>query len=260
MIGLCAWNEHALSRRKNKYLPAIAQVEGGGIKRGLTAPQAAVLLELPLGKVLTLVIFGLLKKGLVTMTSENPLTVEVAEPYRTSRGKRMKIASKEGIAIHNYEQPFLDRLLAEKGTPVEKVKLDSPMKTLIVGTAGRLKGFDLSDSKDYYQRIVKRAWREAESIGEIEERTEAVDRNFDWMMMDPDWSGRFNTWGSGGYHYHPSWSRSHSSGGGASTPSSPSTPATPSTAKTSFGEVASSFTGWAETTSNNLTSAIEPVR
>jgi hypothetical protein len=255
MIGLFAWNERTLSRRKASYLPAIAEVEGGGIKRGLTAPQAAVLLELPLGKVLTLVIFGLLKKGLVTMTSADPLTVEVAETYRAPRSARMKEASKAGIVVHKYEHPFLDRLMANKGTPVQQIELQEPVKSLVVATAGRMKGFDFSDSVDYYQRIVQRAWREAESIGEIEARTETVDRNFDWMMMDPNWGDRFDHWGSSGYNYHPRWSQSHS-GGGAGT--STSAPATPATAKTSFAEVASSFTGWAESTSDGLASAIEP--
>jgi hypothetical protein len=124
-----------------------------------------------------------------------------------------------------------------------------------VATAGRMKGFDLSDSTEYYQRIVQRAWREAEAIGEIEARTKAVDRNFDWMMMDPAWGDRFDHWGSGGYNYHPRWAQRHA-GGHAST--SMSAPAVPATSKTSFGEVAASFTGWAESTSDGLVSAIEP--
>jgi hypothetical protein len=53
LIGL---NEWLLGRRKAHYMPPIAQVEGGGIKRGLTAPEAAVLLELPVAKALSLVI------------------------------------------------------------------------------------------------------------------------------------------------------------------------------------------------------------
>ncbi len=256
MIGLGAWNERTLSRRKASYLPAIAEVEGGGIKRGLTAPQAAVLLELPLGKVLTLVTFGLLKKGLVTMTSADPLTVEVAEAYRARRSVRKKEASKAGIVVHNYEHPFLDRLMANDGIPIQQIELQEPLKSLIVATAGRMKGFDLSDSTEYYQRIVQRAWREAEAIGEIEARTEAVNRNFDWMMMDPNWGDRFDRWGSRGYNYQPRWAESHA-GGHTGTSASTSAPATP-TAKTSFGEVAASFTGWAESTSNGLASAIEP--
>ncbi len=63
----------AISRAfKPDYLPPIAQVEGGGIKRGLTAPEAAVLLELPLTKVLGLIVFGMLEKKLVRQTRVGP--------------------------------------------------------------------------------------------------------------------------------------------------------------------------------------------
>jgi hypothetical protein len=265
MLGLFAWNERALWRRKSSYLPAIAQIEGGGIKRGLTAPQAAVLLELPLGQVLTLVIFGMLKKGLITMTSADPLTVQVEEKYRGSPKQRTREASKAGVVIHNYEHPFLYLLARNEGTPVEKIRMQVPLKELVETTAKRMEGFDLSETVAYYRRIVERAWREAEAIPEVELRTEAVDRNLDWMMIDPDWSGRFETWGPYIDTYQPRWTTTHPTGGAPSTtsPSSPSMPSSspstsPSTSKTSFGEVASSFAGWAESTSNHLASAIEP--
>ncbi|MBL8058319.1 MAG: hypothetical protein JNK29_16565, partial [Anaerolineales bacterium] len=73
--------EVSLARRRRTYLPAIAQVEGGGIKRGLTAPEAALLLELPLSRVLGLVIFGLLKKGVLEQVKETPLAVKLAADY-----------------------------------------------------------------------------------------------------------------------------------------------------------------------------------
>ena len=38
VVMLVALNEWTLSRRKLHYMPPIAQIEGGGIKRGLTAP------------------------------------------------------------------------------------------------------------------------------------------------------------------------------------------------------------------------------
>ena len=51
-IVLIIVNETSLKKKRKDYLPAIANVEGGGIKRGLMAPEAAVLLEMPLNKVL----------------------------------------------------------------------------------------------------------------------------------------------------------------------------------------------------------------
>jgi hypothetical protein len=105
---------------KPKYLPAVAQVEGGGIKRGLTAPEAAVILELPLTKVLLLVVFGMLEKGLIRQTDDNPLKVEVVEDFRVKdkpqlqspkekRSYRSRIAQQKGTVIHKYEHAFLDR-------------------------------------------------------------------------------------------------------------------------------------------------------
>ncbi len=82
MIGLCFLNERALKRRRTKtYLPAMATVEGGGIKRGLTAPQAAVLLEMPISRVLSLVVFGLIKKGVLRKLADSPLEVDVAPEF-----------------------------------------------------------------------------------------------------------------------------------------------------------------------------------
>ena len=252
MLGLFGLNEWGLKRRSKQYLPAMATVEGGGVKRGLTAPQAAVLLEAPLEKVLTLVIFGMLKKGIVRVVAEDPLRVEVVEQFRCVRKKRQKIAAKEGIVIHSYEQPFLDRIVSG-AVPVADLDFKDATKGLIMITVQRMKGFDLSDTKEYYKRIVTRAWREAEGIGEIEQRNEVVEKNIDWMMLDPDYGDHFDSWATRGYHYRPRWTHS-SSGGSLGT----STPQAAPTSTTSFGEVAASFVGWSENTAGQFAGAIEP--
>ena len=50
-------------KRKLKYLPPKIAIEGHGIKRGLTAVEAAVLLEQPVDKVITMILFSTIKKG-----------------------------------------------------------------------------------------------------------------------------------------------------------------------------------------------------
>ena len=137
--------------------------------------------------------------------------------------------------------------------PAAELDFRDAVSALIMVTVQRMKGFDLSDTREYYRRIVARAWTEAESIGEFPQRDQVVERNFDWMMLDPDYYDRFDTWSSRGYHYRPSWSHSSASGspnmtGGRSSP----------TSSTSFGEVASSFAGWSENAAGQFASAIEP--
>jgi len=46
-----------------QYLPPKISIEGKGIKRGLTAVEAGILLEEPLDKILTMILFGLIKKN-----------------------------------------------------------------------------------------------------------------------------------------------------------------------------------------------------
>ena len=45
-----------------------------GIKRGLTAVESAILLEQPMDKILTMILFAVIKKGAATVTKRDPLT------------------------------------------------------------------------------------------------------------------------------------------------------------------------------------------
>ena len=168
--------ERRRRRRKLPYLPPIAQVEGGGIKRGLTAPEAAALLEMPLNKVLTLIIFGLLKKGVLRQTGEEPFQVEVIPEFQAAHGKtnleqrqqtRKRAAQQAGIVLHTYEQRFLDALEAKPDAPLHKIDFGEAMDWFLASVARRMKGFDLSDTQEYYQAIVRRAVEQAKAIPEI---------------------------------------------------------------------------------------------
>ncbi|HEM47031.1 MAG TPA: hypothetical protein ENO23_08305, partial [Alphaproteobacteria bacterium] len=67
-------------KRKMQYLPPKVAIEGHGIKRGLTAIEAAILLEQPMDKILTMILFAAVKKGAAKVTSRDPLEIEVARP------------------------------------------------------------------------------------------------------------------------------------------------------------------------------------
>ncbi len=263
MAGLVALNEWMFARRKAGYMPPIAQVEGGGIKRGLTAPEAAALLELPLGRVLGLVIFGMLKKGLLRQVQPQPLIVQIDEAFQSD--ERLKSYSqrarfyraagqKTGVVVHRHEYPFLFLISENPGKPLEQINFSVPLRELIEGTAARMKGFDVSDTQDYYRRIVRRAVDSAREVGDIRQREERIDRDFEWILIDDDYPTVF-THGP----YRPVWTRGPGTwtpsgpSGGSGAPSGPSMPGT-----TSFGDVSASFAGWAENTMGGLAAAIAP--
>ncbi|MDI9583197.1 MAG: hypothetical protein QM473_03180 [Acidobacteriota bacterium] len=251
-------SERSLKRRRGKYLPAIASVEGGGVKRGLTAPEAAVILERPLNEVLTLVLFGLLKKGICEQVRADPLVLKVNEAFvKETRGERRKAAGLSGKVIHGYEQPFIEALIAAGEVPVAKIKFAKAMKELIDGTVKRMQGFDLAKTRSYYTYIISKAWAEAKSIGDVEDRTKHTDDNLEWLMVSPTYRDDFGYWHSHGYHYHPPWSRGTVFGdSGAGQVSLP----TPDTSRTSFGDVAASFAGWSENVAGGLAAQMDPVR
>ena len=264
LIGL---NEWLLSKRKMHYMPPIAQVEGGGIKRGLTAPEAAVLLELPIAKVLSLVIFGMLKKSALRQLSADPLTVSVDDSLQIKSNKDLladenkrtqfyrEAGQKKGIVVHAYEQPFLFLLENNPGKPVKEIDFAVPVRQIIAGAAARMKGFDLSETQDYYRSIIKRAAEQAAAIGDIPQREATVDRNFEWILMDDDYPTVFTGW-----PYRPIWTRGMPmSMPGTAGPASSGTPTPGIPGQTTFSDVAASFSGWAENTMGSMASAIGPV-
>lgn len=226
-------------RRKSAYLPAIASVEGGGIKRGLTAPEAAILLELPVNKVATLVLFGMLKKGLIRQ-NQDPISFSVVQPDPPS----------EAI-IQPYEKLVLGALKDKDKVPIKEVDLTEALNHLIESTAGKMKGFDLEETREYYKQIIARAWKEAKSIGDIETWQKKMDEKIDWMILDPDFNDRFSPYND---RYTPRPYRFPSTTGGG-TAGKTSAPA--GGGGTGFSDVAASVSGWLQNTSQSVATKIE---
>ncbi|MBM3500047.1 MAG: hypothetical protein FJX74_15410, partial [Armatimonadetes bacterium] len=246
--------EKGLKRRRGHYLPAIASVEGGGVKRGLSAAEAAILLEMPLGRVLTLIVFGLLKKGIVKQLEPDPLEVQLAPEFANlTRKERQAAARRLGTVIHAYEQPFLDEIEAHPGHPLNRIDFSGPMKHAVTQAAKRVKGFDLEQTRSYYRYIISRAWAEAKAIGDVEKRTEYADDNLLWLLTAQNGYDSFDSWHSSGYHYDPPWGRGTTMGPGLPTPQ-------PSAGgRTSFTDVSRSFAGWAEGITGGLAGKMDPV-
>ncbi len=255
-------NEWCLARRRAHYMPPIAQVEGGGIKRGLTAPEAAALLELPLSKVLGLVIFGMLKKGILRQVDADPLVVEPTEDFRMpdeakasekQRGKFYRRAGqRRGIVVHQYEYPFIFLLQSNPAKPVSAINFGVLLRLLMERVVRRMRGFDLSDTRAYYRSIVRRAVEQAAAVGDVAQREKAIDRDFEWILMDDDYPTVFTR----GRPYVPIWCRGAAMAGGQPGGSVPA-PSAPA-GRTTFGDVSASFAGWAENTMGSLASAIAP--
>jgi hypothetical protein len=187
IIGASIYSQN---RRKLDYLPPKIAIEGHGIKRGLTAVEAAILLETPLDRVLTMILFGVIKKGAARVTQEEPLEVEAIEP------------SPEGL--RTYETEFMEAM-AIKSKADRQRALQKLTVNLVQSIQKKMKGFSLKETKDYYQSIVKQAWSQVETAETPEVKSEKYADNLEWSMLDRDFENRTRRTFSTGPVIMPHW-------------------------------------------------------
>src|SRR4030042_5477173 len=175
VIGWVGVAMFAGNRRKLAYLPPKISIEGHGIKRGLTAVEAAVLLETPLDRVLTLILFGVLKKNAARVVTEEPLPVEALQP--------------EPEGLQDYEKAFLTAI-----TQTDARKRQSGLQTvtidLVQAVQKKMKGFSLRETKDYYRSLMDKAWQQVEQAGTPEIKSQKFDEALEWTMLDRDFAAR----------------------------------------------------------------------
>ncbi len=175
IIGIGWWSTEASKRRKLQYLPPKIAIEGLGIKRGLTAVEAATLMELPLDKVMTMILFGVVKKEAAAVKTRDPLELTLASPLP------------EGI--NPYEQDFLKAF--EKTDKAERRKaLQTMMIDLVTSVSNKMKGFSRKETIAYYKNITEKAWTQVEAAQTPEVKSEAYEKNIEWTMLDKDYDDR----------------------------------------------------------------------
>ena len=204
-------------RRKLQYLPPKISIEGHGIKRGLTAVEAGILLEQPLDKVLTMILFGVVKKGAAIVKARDPLDIEVVKTLP------------EGL--HAYEKGFLRAFKLEAARERRK-ELEDLVVALVKSVAEKMKGFSRKETQEYYKGIMEKAWAQVEAAETPEVKGQKIDENIEWTMLDREYDDRSRRvftgpvyaprwWGN----YDPTWqpSTTTSGGGGLARPVSTST-------------------------------------
>jgi hypothetical protein len=178
------------SKRKMRYLPPTMSVEGVGIKRGLTAVEAAILLEKPLNKILTMVMFGLLKKRAIVVNQEDPLRLEKVDPLPEREWRE-------------YEQGFLDAIKANG--ELDEKGLQKMVIELIKTVNKKMKGFSRKETVAYYRSIVDRAWEQVSAEATPEVKSQHFDQSLEWIMMDDEFEERAGRTFGGGPVILPPW-------------------------------------------------------
>ena len=227
------------NRRKLQYMPPRIAIEGHGIKRGLTAVEAAVLMEQPLDKVMTMILFGAIKKGAAEVVTRDPLKLQVASPLPDG--------------LHDYELNFLNAF-KEDDTKTRRNLLQEMTVKLTRSVSEKMKGFSRRETIDYYRNIMERAWQQVEQAATPEVKGQLYDQNLEWTMLDREYDDRTRRVFTGPIFVPVWWGRYDPTWRGA--PASTSGPAMPSQGRGSSAlpgaEFAASVVGGVQTFSQKV--------
>ena len=165
----------AAEKRKLAYMPPKIAIEGHGIKRGLTAVEAAILMEQPLDKVMSMILFAVLKKGAATVTTRDPLKLEITTPQPAN--------------LQPYEIDFLNAF-STLDKAAQRRELQSVTVGLVKSVSEKMKGFSRKESIDYYTAIMEKAWAQVTAADTPEVKSETYEQVMDWTMLDKEWDSR----------------------------------------------------------------------
>jgi len=161
-----------LRRRKAPYEKPKVAVEALGAAKGLTAVEAAVVLDLKPMRVLTMILFGLLLKRLVTVTATSPLL----------KLQKLRPISETPPTLRYYEIDY-QAAIEQDGT-LNEMKLARTYIGLRDTVDRKLRGYSRADTVNYYKSIVGEAWNQVSRAGTPELKGDAVEKNIEWLLAD----------------------------------------------------------------------------
>lgn len=162
-------------KRRLQYLPPKISIEGHGIKRGLTAVEAAILMEEPMDKILMMTLFSSIKKNATKVIAKDPLKLENQNPLP------------EGL--YPYEVDFLTAM-AKPAIADQKEGLQDMMINLVKMVSEKMKGFSRKETVDFYKDIINKAWAMVDAADTPEVKSQRFDEVMDWTMADRNYENR----------------------------------------------------------------------
>jgi hypothetical protein len=173
--------------------------------------EAGILMEQPLDKVMTMILFGTIKKNAAEVVTRDPLELKVTSPLPED--------------LYEYELNFL-KAFQEKDANTRRNQLQEMTVNLVRSVSEKMKGFSRRETLEYYKSIMEKAWGQVEAADTPEVKSQKFDEGLEWTMLDREYDNRTRRvfagpvfvpmwWG----RYDPAWR-----GGTTTTPASmPST-------------------------------------
>jgi len=161
-------------KRKLQYIKPSISIEGHGIKRGLTAVEAAILMGQPLDKVMTMILFSTVKKGALQVISKDPLRVEKLQTQPEN--------------LQSYETQFAESMVLPDRD--RRKGLQAMAVALVKSVTKKMTGFSRKETLDYYKAINEKAWQQINTAGTPEVKSQVFEEVMEWTLLDKDYDER----------------------------------------------------------------------
>jgi hypothetical protein len=132
-------------------------------------------MEEPLDKVMTMILFGVVKKNAATVVTRDPLKLTLANPLPAD--------------LRDYEKDFLQAFASEDLAARRKGLQEMTVK-LVNSVSDKMKGFSRKETVTFYQSIMERAWQQIETAGTPEVKSQMYDESLEWTMLDKNYDER----------------------------------------------------------------------
>jgi hypothetical protein len=170
---------------KNKYLPPAGKVEGFGANTKLKPAEVALLKQLPLARVSSIIMASLLKKGVITelypdykikTINKDPELIKTLTPFE-----------REYLRITEILSATASKAVSKKGA---KAELKEFFTDFIEDTVNKMNKFNRTETIAYFNRLTKDSWNEIDMLvreGDIYSLRKAgqiLDSNFEILLLD----------------------------------------------------------------------------
>ncbi len=155
--------------RREEYTPPSISMEGIGVNETLSPAEVSVLLRQPPEKTMTLLLFSLIKKGKLQVTSATPLILSVRDESDLSEVERLFVDA-------------VDRATGE----LDQTKLVAVFRYLAASVREKMKPYCRKDTEEFYRGLIARLWAEVKDAKTPEFKLEALDRNLLWLIQDEE--------------------------------------------------------------------------
>ncbi|MHA1793218.1 MAG: hypothetical protein ACTSVI_11275 [Promethearchaeota archaeon] len=190
----------AIDKRRLVYEKPKLSIECVGVNKTLSVPEAAIIKNTPLKKVIFLILFGMIKKNIIAIKTTEPLTLEIKKALDPNKKGQV---DEKGRKIRQYELDFYNAINKKTGK-ISEEKIRNALIKMIKETYKKMTGFNLRATVIYYNDIMNKAWKQVKkSRGAI--KLEDIEDEFEFMILDDHFNRKAKEVFSNRIVYVPSW-------------------------------------------------------